>query len=186
MKTINNNIILLAIAMSIVMFLTGCKRQEIEPVCFHWAPEGCTISSTEYNSPLEIRNYFFNHDSTMLAHDGDTIKIWGWVYYHGSGEPVLWPFETDPLREAWSPEAGYIVLVGNEDHHGWLQSIKVYWDNTDFLQTHPGFSQNFDSYLPKKWYVTARQKCTYNPVPTPCETIGANLYVIAIDTIPNM
>ena len=185
MKTSRKTIALIAIAMFIVMFLTGCKRQEIEPVCFPWAPESCTISCTEYNSPSEFRKYFNEHDSTMMAHDGDTIKIWGWVYYHGSGEPIPWPYETNPLREAWSPQAGYILLVENEDHHGYEQAIPITWDTSAFLQTHPEFSQNFDSYLQRKWYVTVRMECTNLKIPTPCSKIGCYLRVITIDTIPN-
>lgn len=185
MKTQYNTFSLLAIATVLAMTLSGCKQQDIKPICFPWASESCTFSLSKYNSPLEIREYFTDHDSTKKAHDGDTIKICGWVYFNGPGETVLWPFETDPLREAWFPEAGFIVLVGNEDHHGYDQSIRIDWNNTTFLQDNPGFSENFDNYLQKKWYVTAKMKCVDAIDPPLCNNLGYKLYVITIDTIPN-
>ena len=182
MKTRNNTILRFLIVSFVVMALVGCKETKIEPVCFPWAPAGSTLSETDYNSPTEIRDYFAEHDSTRLAHDGDTLKIWGWVYDPtGTYEPRLW----DPHLGAWSPETGFIMLVPNEDHHGYDQSIKIIWEYTDFLQNHPGFAQDFGSYLQKKWYVKARMKCLQNVMGTHCSRIGIDFYVVDIDTIPN-
>ncbi len=185
MKTRDKMTLLIVIATVAAMTLTGCGETVIEPICYPWAPEGCTISRTDYNSPAEIFEYFHEHDSTRRMHDGDTLKIWGWVYYHGPEEPIFEAdFSSSPLREAWTPEAGYIKLVPNEDHHGYDQHVEIKWSNTTFLQDHPEFAQNFDSYLMKKWYVTVKTECCWT-IPKPCGSVGIDFYLIDMDTIPN-
>ncbi len=183
MKTRNNTILWFLSVAFVAMALVGCKETKIEPVCFPWAPANCTLSETDYNSPVEIHDYFANHDSTKLVHDGDTLKFWGWVYDPtGTYEPRLW----DPHLGAWAPETGFIVLVPNEDHHGYDDlSIRIIWEYTTFLEDHPGFSQDFDRYLQKKWYVKAKVVCHRSSIWRPCSRVGIDFYVVDIDTIPN-
>ena len=182
MKT-NLSIINIIVAVSVII-LTGCKKpieEEVNPMCEYWAPEDCTFSLDKYNSPAELCDYFMEHDSTIQAHVGDTLKIWGWVYYHGSGEPIPIPYETDPLREAWSSEAKKIYLVGNEDHHGWYEAIQLVWTDS-FLHNNPDFMQSFDTYLAKKWYVSAT--LSYWEMLIPCSMYSPIFNIVSIDTIP--
>lgn len=187
MKTRKLTLTVMIIATLSLMAFSGCKKKDqITPICCPWAPEIYSISRTDYNSPAELTNYFREYDSTRLSHDGDTLKVWGWVYYHGPEEPI---FEADysssPLREVWTPEAGYILLVSNEDHHGYGQHIRIDW-NKSFLQDHPEFVQGFDSYLQKKWYVTIKVECVEQvTIWEPCRTIGHKYHLINMDTIPN-
>lgn len=66
---------------------TGCNY---EP----FAPDEAEISWTDYNSVTDLKNYFQGHDSTLLQHEKDTIKAYGyfrWVElgnYNG-GAPFL-------------------------------------------------------------------------------------------------
>ena len=184
MKT-NLSIINIIVAVSVII-LTGCKKpieEEVNPMCEYWAPEDCTFSLDKYNSPAELCDYFMEHDSTRLSHNGDTVKIWGWVYYHGPEEPRLTPLDTATQLESWSADAYHIFLVKNENHHGYDEIWGIHWTST-FMQDHPEFVQNFDSLLPKKWYVTARVYCFPEYCPGPCTQIGMHFYAIDIDTIP--
>ena len=188
MKTRNHTLTAMAIAILSLMVFSGCKKKDqITPICCPWAPESYCISRTDYNSPVGLRDYFDDHDSTKLSHDGDTLKVWGWVYYHGPEEPI---FEADysssPLHENWTPEAGYIMLVPNEDHHGYTHHITIKWSKT-YLQDHPEFVQDFDSYLQKKWYVTIKVECVDISYLSgnSCTKIGLDFHLINMDTIPN-
>ena len=112
--------------------------------------------------------------------------MWGWVYYHGPMEPLRCPVSDDDLREAWSFDVGFIILVGNENHHGWDESVWISWDCQSLERMHPGLAQNFDSLLQKKWYVTGIVNCFPEYIfPGPCTSIGMKVQVIDIDTIPN-
>ncbi len=174
----------------LTMIFYGCKGQKIEPLpCNPWAPTDCVISRTNYISIIELQDFFDNiryHDSTKLSYDDCTIKLWGWVYYHGLNEPIFEPdYSSTPLQESWSPEAGYIVLVPNENHHGYDQSIRIEWDDS-FLKDYPEFYRKFDSYLQKKWYVTIRMECVQNIIGwEPCNQYGFRFHAVSIDTINN-
>ena len=187
MKT-NLSIINIIVAVSVIT-LTGCKKpieEEVNPMCEYWAPEDCTFSVDKYNSATEWHEYFYSHDSTRLFHNGDTLRMWGWVYYHGPREPLRCPVSDDDLREAWSFDVGFIILVGNENHHGWDEAVWISWDCQSLERMHPGLTQNFDSLLQKKWYVTGIVNCFPEYIcPGPCTSIGMKVQVIDIDTIPN-
>ena len=147
MKT-NLSIINIIVAVSVIT-LTGCKKpieEEINPMCEYWAPEDCTFSLDKYNSPAELCDYFMEHDSTIQAHVGDTLKIWGWVYYHG-----------------------------------WYEAIQLVWTDS-FLHNNPDFMQSFDTYLAKKWYVSAT--LSYWEMLIPCSMYSPIFNIVSIDTIP--
>lgn len=181
---------LIAAALSL-FFLSGCKDDNITPCgCEHildWAPDTCSFSWSEYNSLKQVKDYFNQHDSTIVTHAGDTVKFWGWVYFHGPEEPIYEPYALNPLREDWNVEARRIMLVGNDDHHfhhneygaAWL-----WWDDA-FLLENPQFVQDFDSLLQKKWYVTAtmdsvRADLSFGPL---CNKWSAKFSLISVDTI---
>ncbi|MBR3413671.1 MAG: hypothetical protein IKG81_13405 [Bacteroidales bacterium] len=181
---------LIAAALSL-FFLSGCKDDNITPCgCEHildWAPDTCSFSLSEYNSLKQVKDYLYQHDSTIVSHAGDTVKFWGWVYFHGPEEPIYEPYALNPVREDWNVDAKRILLVGNEDHHfhhneygaAWL-----WWDEA-FLLENPQFVQDFDSLLQKKWYVTAimdsvRTDRSFGPL---CNKWGFKFSLINVDTI---
>ena len=189
----NKTISFLAIATLMAMVLTGCKGEKITPCgcenIVDWAPDTCSFSWSEYNSLKQVIDYFRHHDSTIVTYAGDTVKFWGWVYFHGPGEPIYEPFTLNPVRENWNIDAKRILLVGNEDHHSHHAEkgeIWLIWDDV-FIQENPQFVQDFDSLLQKKWYVTAtmdsvRVDHSFGPV---CNKWGTKFSLIALDTIPN-
>ncbi len=177
------------------LFFPGCNKPNVPDCsinCDYWAPEDCTFSKDKFNTPAELRDYFDNHDSTRLKHDGDTLKICGWVYYHdhAAREPYMCPVdEGNPPREKWTAENGFIFLVGNENHHGWNEAVRISWNynnSSSFLQDYPEFVNNFDSLLQKKWYVSVQVQCFPEYItPGPCSKIGMIYHVLEIDTLPS-
>lgn len=191
MKT--RNVFYLFIATAVVaMALAGCEKTKRSPYdCYEevdvqpWAPDSCSFSWTDYNSTMQVLNYFSGHDYTILSHDGDTLMLWGWIYFHGPGEPILDPFVYDSIegsQEAWSPEALFINMVPNENHHGWSQSVRIDWDRP-FIQSHPDFRENFDDYLQKKWFIKVRLQAEQNIIASPCLSYGFSLHLVDIDSI---
>lgn len=65
-----------------VLLLVSCDKSvtcKYEP----FAPAGAEISWTGYNSVSDLINYFHGHDSTLLQHDKDTIRVYGyfrWIH----------------------------------------------------------------------------------------------------------
>lgn len=178
----------LIVAVLSLIFLSGCKDEKITPCgcenIVYWASDTCSFSWSEYNSLKQVTDYFNHHDSTIITHVRDTLKFWGWVYFHGPGEPIYYP--SVHLEEAWTPDAKLIHLVGNEDHHehrGLNGNIVIEWTNS-FLQENPWFTQNFDSLLMKKWYVTAilEEKAE---VVLPCHWYDPKYIMVRLDTLPN-
>ena len=172
--------------------LSGCKDDSITPCgCEHvvdWAPDTCSFSWTEYNSLRQVGDYLGRHDSTIVAHSGDTLRFWGWVYFPGPEEPIYEPYALDPLREDWNVDAKRILLVGNEDHHvhhNEYGSAWLWWDD-DFLLENPQFVQDFDSLLQKKWYVTAIMNSVrlgYYFLGPRCNEYGYRFSLINVDTV---
>ena len=68
---------LIAAALSL-FFLSGCKDDNITPCgCEHildWAPDTCSFSLSEYNSLKQVKDYLYQHDSTIVSHAGDTVQ----------------------------------------------------------------------------------------------------------------
>ena len=181
---------LVAAALSFLL-LSGCKDDSITPCgcedIVDWAPDTCSFSWSGYNSPKQVIDYFSQHDSTIVTHAGDTVKFWGWVYFHGPEEPIYEPYALNPLREDWNVGAKRILLVGNEDHHYHhleYGAIWLMWDD-EWLIENPHFVQNFDILLQKKWYVTAIMdsvKVDYSFGPL-CNRWGTKFSLINVDTI---
>lgn len=170
----NKTLILLGLFLSVIFF-AGCKKQ---PECNNAMPSAAAISWTGYNPPTALHNYFGCNAEGIKKHLGDTVRLWGWVYYpdHGIGEP-----DPDPLNDSnWSAYTGFIYLVSNEDHHGWEESVYLTWDQA-WRETHPDFCQSFEEYLDKKWYVVATLDCFKSGIQ--CCPLFPLYKVISIDTI---
>lgn len=178
------------VAVLSLFFFSGCKDDNITPCgcenMVDWAPDTCSFSWSEYNSLIQVRDYLA-YDSTIVTHAGDTVKFWGWVYFHGPQEPIYEPYALNPLREDWNVDVGRIFLVGNEDHHGHhgeYGATWLFWDDA-FLQENPQFVQDFDSLLQKKWYVMAVMdsvRADYSFGPS-CHKWGKKFTLIGVDTI---
>lgn len=50
--------------------------------CFYGqdAPVNATVSWTDYNSVEAMIKYFAHHDNTMIQHQDDTIKVYGYAH----------------------------------------------------------------------------------------------------------
>ena len=185
-----NCILLSVVILSGILFLEckpvttddpfACNR-EVDP----WAPESSTFSWTDYNSIMEVKDYFVGHDSTIITHVGDTLKFCGWLYFHGPGEPVYWPGSA-PDHDLWTVDTKFIHLVESEDNHDHCENNKhiiVDWSDA-FLQENPWFTVEFDSLLQKKWYVTAVLE-EQAEVLSPCYSYVPKYVMVALDTLIN-
>lgn len=83
MKPRTNITIILCSLMAVCTF-AGCMKP-ITCSCFpnnpgpfdHYTPNKYTISWTYFNPVSKVQEYFYHHDSTLSAHDGDTIMLVG-------------------------------------------------------------------------------------------------------------
>lgn len=174
---------------------TSCEKKTVDDkstvcgTCF--ASSGATVSWTDYNSVADLHSCFNHHDSTLMRHIGDTIRLCGWVYYpdHEAGEPLY-----DVMIPDWSVEGGTMFLVDNEDHHfhGNYGSAFVTWpergpymrhDDSVWYEEHADFVEHFSEYLPKKWYVTARIEYDTDLGNGCCSNYTPRYRLIAINTI---
>lgn len=157
--------------------------------CQCFAPSDAKLSWTDYNSVSEMHASFNNHDSTLMQHAGDTIRLCGWVYYPGDHEPLYAVMIPD-----WSVEAGTMFLVDNEDHHfhGNYGFAIIKWPKINSYMTpadslwyneHADFVEHFSDYLLKKWYVTARIEYTNSLLYGCCSNFEPRYKLVAIDTI---
>lgn len=97
------------IIVATVLSLSGCGP--IDAFCENYAPEGTTISWTEYNNPEDVSKYFECHKQTIREHEGDTVRVCGWIlwpeyteYYGGRAELAEEPFfeltsSSDPVSD---------------------------------------------------------------------------------------
>lgn len=83
----SNILTLIILSACVATLATSCKDQEKESVCKEISPfASFEISWDDYNTVDEFRRYFDCHDSTILIHDYDTVRIKGYlVYLQGIG-----------------------------------------------------------------------------------------------------
>lgn len=173
-----------------LFFLSGCKGEKIAPCgcegVVPWASDTCSFSFSKYNSTKQVKDYFCLHDSTIVKHSGDTLRFWGWVYYPSHDEPFI-PEIPNQREPNYRPDACRISLVTHKDYPGYSRQseiLDVDWRNSSFLKDNPWFSEEFDSLLNKKWYVTATVFAQYDGILN-CYTYYPEFTMIALDTIPN-
>ena len=178
---------MLFVALYTVLLAAGCEKKQEDCGCY--APSGTEVSWSEYNNVEALHAYFDHHDSTLLQHIGDTIRLCGWAYYpdNEAGEPRYAVQIPD-----WSPYGGTMFLVDNEDHHchnghiayvRWPQQQHMLPEDSAWYEEHAGFVDHFAEYLPKKWYVTARIECIDGIFASPCDNYEPRYRLIALDTI---
>lgn len=195
MKTMNKTISFFAIATFLAIVLAGCKGEKITPCgcedVVYWAPDTCSFSWSEYNSTVQVKNYFCHHDSTLATHNGDTLRLCGWVYFPCHDEPVLTPNRFSPLgylEHDYGPDVPIIHLVTHKDYPGYSRQseiLDVQW-GSPFLNENPWFRQDFDSLLYRKWYVTATVYAGHLYFPNyTCDKYTPTFTMIALDTIPD-
>lgn len=85
---------MLIIMVATAMLLSGCGPNDA--FCENYAPEGTTISWTEYNKPEDVSKYFDCHKKTIREHEGDTVRVCGWIqwpeyseYFEGGRAEVI-------------------------------------------------------------------------------------------------
>lgn len=65
----NNRHIFYECAIVLTLFVCGCKKDYCPP-----------ISWTDYNWVGDVYYHFHNNDSELFAHDGDTLRVVGWLW----------------------------------------------------------------------------------------------------------
>ena len=97
-------VLLFLFASSITLMVVGCKEDkcvfseglngEVMPDecydCEWYAPEGVSVSWTEYNTVSEVLTYFNGHRETLRSHLGDTLLVMGWVCAIDSLDTYFW------------------------------------------------------------------------------------------------
>ena len=104
-----------------VTLFVGCKKMNGEyPPCEEmYAPEGLSVSWNEYNDVATFCNYFNCHPATIEEHQGDTIRVTGWLYY---GEPGVDARVWHDCDLDYSP---YIILTSNPTHFGYDSIVHI-------------------------------------------------------------
>lgn len=81
------NVLKIALTIVILNIIMGCSKNSHTCSCGDkypqmndpYTPEEFTLSWSDYNSLLSVQEYFCYHDSTLQAHDGDTIMLYGYI-----------------------------------------------------------------------------------------------------------
>ena len=163
---------LLAAIMLCIVF-TGCEKNK---TCTEeYAPEGTSVSWTEYNNVMIFRKYFKCHPSTIKQHADaqDTIKVTGWVFL--MDENTRWD-------SAWfvHHDENAFDLTANADHSGYdrCTQIEVSQDILD------EFRANFHAYYPKQLYITGTIAYSDYAGITGCCYRNERVVATIIDTMP--
>lgn len=131
--------------------MTSCGCDEKTPTKYDpYTPEQYSISWTEFNPLSKFEEYFYYHDSTTAMHDGDTIKVYGYIYperpvgdifvelVHGPEDDctcydhTLVRLPKDKRVEAWMSEKRRLIYV---------EGVIEYFGNHTLLGTRTLFSR---------------------------------------------
>lgn len=142
-----------------------------------YAPEGVSISWTDYNTTTALRNYFYCHPKTIERHANahDTLKVKGWVYVGNSGDARWWS------RNSFiSNHESYFILTGN-DNHGEYDKIFHVHIIPEILDD---FHSNFKEFFQKQLYITGTIRYTHHTGTSGCCYYFPIINATNIDTIP--
>ncbi|MBR4506458.1 MAG: hypothetical protein IKP21_06760 [Bacteroidales bacterium] len=111
------NIIIILCTLIVVCTFVGCKKYNYSCSCMkdypemydHYAPDKYVVSWTYFNPMIKVQEYFYHHDSTLNAHDGDTILLFGKV-----------PGGIDAPRVGQQ----YFLLNYEKEHYEWGDCMK--------------------------------------------------------------
>lgn len=155
----------------------GCRSSE--PCDEEYAPDGVTISWTDYNTTTALRKYFYCHPKTIEQHASahDTLKAKGWVYIGNpnEGDAMMWSVQDFIVRGG----DGFF-LTDNDNHNGYSKSFGVYFSDREILEN---FRSHFDDFFPKQLYITGTIGFT-NTYQTSCCYLVPEIRIITLDTIP--
>lgn len=161
-----------------VLFL-GCKENpnnEYVPCEEMYSPEGTTISWTEYNDVATFRDYFYCHPATIKEHEGDTIKIKGWLYY---GEPQVDARVWHESELDYSPS---ILLTSNPNHFGYNETVHIRLQQSSSDDSIWSYVRNhLDEFSQKQIYVSCIMGYGDIPPITGCCYRVVNLFAIDIN-----
>lgn len=131
----------------LLVLLAGCKEKPTG--CVEYAPADVSISWTDYNSVADVVGYFHCHKKTAERHEGDTLKVKGFVC-KDYPYPNWW-------MSSHNIEPGYfnqIMLAGSSTRQGSDNSLLLpIVFSEDFAEQ---FRQNMEEYLEKEWFVTGQ------------------------------
>lgn len=165
-----------------VLLLHSCKEKQNDAPCDSYAPEGVTVSWTDYNSVREFLDYFTCHPATIKEHAGDTIKVTGWLYY---GEPGVDAMVWDETELDYSQE---FFLTSNSNHNGYLENgnpntIRIGLGGKEYnSEMLSYFREHLNIFSQKKLFITGIIEYLDIPPTTGCCYRSTSLSAITIDT----
>lgn len=165
-----------------VLLLHSCKEKQNDAPCDSYAPEGVTVSWTDYNSVREFLDYFTCHPATIKEHAGDTIKVTGWLYY---GEPGVDAMVWDETELDYSQ--GFF-LTSNSNHNGYLENgnpntIRIGLGGKEYnSEMLSYFREHLIIFSQKKLFITGIIEYLDIPPTTGCCYRLTSLSAITIDT----
>ncbi len=94
-----------------VLLLTGCGRP---PVCKSYSPY--ELDWHGYNSVITFKKYFGGYEQTILEHIGDTVKVYGHLYFKEYGMAVT-PQDSRTLLQTFFDESGsgHVMYIQQND-----------------------------------------------------------------------
>lgn len=182
----NRNKLFFLLLSAASLFVAGCKEDKCKIMddvdgtvlpdecydCQWYAPDSASLSATDYNTVTQARDFFTCHRETLKEHDGDTLKLVGWLYWGNAPEFI------PEYMHGQEYASDMIYLTDREDHLGEHQIFSVKLS----AELKERFREQYDELLGKKWYVSGILRgldfhtggcCTLNP----------ELFVFKFDTI---
>ncbi len=111
--------------------------------CQWHALESASLSATDYNTVRQARDCFVCHRETLKEHDGDTIKLGGWLYWGSTTTGEWMPEYTRGEASEW------VYLTDREDHLGGQHLFTVRL-NPELKER---FHEHNNELLGKRWFV---------------------------------
>lgn len=166
-------IILSTVALACLLAM-GCKEKE--EACNYYAPDNLNVSWTDYNDVVTYWKYFTCHKGTILDHQGDTIRVKGYIFYGGEEDGIHW----SPAR-LLSGESNEFELTGNSNHtRTGSKRIRVRVVSQTELDN---LRRHYDEFEDKMWYITGTLG-HHVYTGTGCCEYDPRLLAFKLDTLP--
>ena len=116
-------IILMMAVLAVSLAVASCEKIS-HCLTGPYAPADALVSWTDYNSVEALVKYFDGHDSTLYQHQGDTIKVRGYLSFldrDGSNCSAAWYVASDTSS---APKATISVVMLDGYNYGFRQGCE--------------------------------------------------------------
>lgn len=104
------NTVTIILMVILLCLMTGCLkngytcdcRAEYPQMYTPYTQDNFTLSWTDFNDLHSVQEYFGYHDSTILEHKGDTIKLYGYI-----GKNNIYPVGNNAFQLHPKPQIAY-------------------------------------------------------------------------------